>query len=157
MSTYICPPPLLPIKVAGLGKIQSVQKGREEVRWSLSKPALLRLAPADLLAPSRTLSSCVNLSTSCAFPPLITQWSHWGGETEHLGVPGGLSQLSVQLGLRSWSHSSWVWAPRQALCWQLRAWSLLQILCLPLSLCPSPAHTLSVCLNNKFKKNLKLK
>ena len=41
------------------------------------------------------------------------------------------SQLSVQLRLRSRSHSSWVWALCQALCWQLRAWSLLQILHLP--------------------------
>ena len=41
------------------------------------------------------------------------------------GVPGWLSQLSIQLQLRSWSHGSWVQAPRQALCWQLRAWSLL--------------------------------
>ena len=49
------------------------------------------------------------------------------------GAPGWLSQLSLRLQLRSWSHSSWVWAPHQALCWQLRAWSLLRILCLPLS------------------------
>ena len=51
-----------------------------------------------------------------------------------LGAPGWLSQLSVRLWFRSWSCGPWVWAPHQALCWQLGAWSLLQILCLPLSL-----------------------
>ena len=50
------------------------------------------------------------------------------------GVPGWLSWLSIWPLLRSWSHSSWVQALHQALCWQLRAWSLLRILCLPLSL-----------------------
>ena len=40
------------------------------------------------------------------------------------GAPGWLSRLSVRLQLRSWSHSLWVRAPRRALCWQLRAWSL---------------------------------
>ena len=55
--------------------------------------------------------------------------------------------------LRSWSHSLRVRAPRRALCWQLRAWSLLQILCLPLSLflpnsCPlSQKLTLKIFLN----------
>ena len=51
-----------------------------------------------------------------------------------LGVPGWLSHLSIQLQLRSWSHVVWVQALHQALCWQLRAWSLLCILCLPCSL-----------------------
>ena len=58
-------------------------------------------------------------------------------------APGWLSQLSIQIQLRSWSHSSWVQGLHRALCWQLRPWSLLQILCLPLSLCPSPTHALS--------------
>ena len=51
-----------------------------------------------------------------------------------IGTPGWLSRLSVRLQLRSWFHGSWVWAPRRALCWQLTAWNLLWILCLPLSL-----------------------
>ena len=42
----------------------------------------------------------------------------------------------------SW-FGSWVWSPRQALCWHLRAWSLLRILCLPLSL-PLPNCALSL-------------
>ena len=62
---------------------------------------------------------------------------------------GWLSRLSVWLLLWSWTHGLCVRVPRPALCWQLRAWSLLQILCLPLSLCPSPTCTLSVSLKNK--------
>ena len=53
-----------------------------------------------------------------------------------------LSWLSIWLQLRSWSDSSWVWALCQALCRQLRAWSLLGF-CLPV-LCLSPACTLSL-------------
>ena len=72
-----------------------------------------------------------------------------------LGAPGWLSRLSVRLRLRSWSHGSWVRAPRRALCWQLGAWSLLRILCPPLS----PPHpclcSVSLCLSktNKHTKN----
>ena len=59
-----------------------------------------------------------------------------------VGAPGWLSQLSGWLRLRSWSHGSWVWAPRWALCCQSRA-------CFrssdTVSFWPSPAcsHTLS--------------
>ena len=69
-------------------------------------------------------------------------------------MPEWLSQLSVWLRLRSWSHGSWVQAPRQVLCWQLRAWSLLQVLCLLLSAPPLLTLCLSCCLKNKqtFKK-----
>ena len=67
----------------------------------------------------------------------LRKWKH--------GAPGWLSRLSVWLWLRSWSHGLWVRAPHWALCWQLRAWSLLQILCLPLSL-PLP-HSCSVFLS----------
>ena len=66
-----------------------------------------------------------------------------------IGATGWLSQLSIWLWLRSWSRSLWVWAPHQALCWQLRAWSLPRILCLPLSLCPSPAFALFLPRTNK--------
>ena len=48
-------------------------------------------------------------------------------------APGWLSRLSVRLQLSSWSCGLWVRAPCRALRWQLRAWSLLGILCLPLS------------------------
>ena len=51
--------------------------------------------------------------------------------------PGWLSWLSVWLRLRSWSHNSWVRAPRRALCWQLRAWARFRF-CVSLFLCPSP-------------------
>ena len=50
------------------------------------------------------------------------------------GRRGGSVRLSVQLPLRSCSLGSWVWAPHRALCWQHRAWSLVWVLCLPLSL-----------------------
>ena len=61
---------------------------------------------------------------------------------------------------RSRSRGPWVWAPRRALGWWLRAWSLFPILCLPLSLCPSPFHALSVSvpkINKRWKKKLKKK
>ena len=48
-------------------------------------------------------------------------------------APGWLSRLSIRLLLRSWSCVSSVGALWWALCWQLRAWTLLQILCPPLS------------------------
>ena len=54
------------------------------------------------------------------------------------GVPGWLSRLPVRLWLRSWSRGLWIRAPCLALCWQLGAWSLLLILCLPLSLTLPP-------------------
>ena len=61
------------------------------------------------------------------------------------GAPGWLSRLSVQLRPRSWSSGSWVRAPRQALCWQLRAWSLPWILSPSLSAPP----LLMLCLKHK--------
>ena len=62
---------------------------------------------------------------------------------------GWLSRLSGWLQLRSWSHGPWVQALRRALCWQLRAWSLFQILCLPLSLTLPRSCSVSLCLKNK--------
>ena len=59
-------------------------------------------------------------------------------EVSSPGAPGCLSQLSIWLRLRSWFRSSWVWAPHGTLCWQLRAWSLLWVLCFLLSL-PLPS------------------
>ena len=92
-------------------------------------------------------------------PPLthmlsLSQDKHFLKKTKNLW----LSWLSIWLRLRSWSQGSWVQAPCRALCWQLTARSLLQILCLLLSLCPSPAHTLSLSLSlskiNKCKKKI---
>ena len=59
-----------------------------------------------------------------------------------------LSQPSIWLGLRSRSHGSWFPAPWQALCWQLRAWSLLRLLCLPLSLSLPCLCSVSLWLSN---------
>ena len=77
----------------------------------------------------------------------IAPWNTWktiSAEHVWVGAPGWLSWLSVQLWFRSWSHCWEVQAPHRALCGQLRAWSLPQTLCLPLSLCPSPAYALSL-------------
>ena len=72
-----------------------------------------------------------------------------------MGAPGWLSRLIVRLQLRSRSRGPWVRAPHPALGRWLRAWSLLPILCLPLSL-PLPVHALSlpVSKNLLFNKNL---
>ena len=61
------------------------------------------------------------------------------------GCLGWLSQLSVQLQLRSWSRGSWVWALRWALCWQPRTCFRF---CVSLFFCPNPALSLS--LKNKW-------
>ena len=80
---------------------------------------------------------------------------------EESGTPGWLSRLSIWLWFRSWSCGSWVQAPRWVLCWQLRAWSLLWILYLPVSLSAPPQLVLclsvSLSLKNKetLKKNIK--
>ena len=66
-----------------------------------------------------------------------------------VGAPGWLSRLGVRLQLRSRSRGMWVRAPRRALCWLLRAWSLFQILCLPLSLTLPSSCSVSLCLKNK--------
>ena len=72
-------------------------------------------------------------------------------------MPGWLSWLSTWLWLRSQSHGLWIRVPCQALCWQLRAWSLLRILCVPLSLPLPCSFSVSLCLSiiNKCLKNLK--
>ena len=94
--------------------------------------------------------------------------STWGAMVDHLlgpgqhvpllrrpgwGAPGWLSRLSIPLQLGSWSRGLWVRAPPRALCWQLRAWSLLHVLCLPLLL-PHPhscsVFSLSLSLKNKY-------
>ena len=66
-----------------------------------------------------------------------------------------VAQLSIPFQLSSLSPSSWLWALCQALCWQLRAWSLLQILCLLLSAPLLPILCLSLSLSKK-KINIKI-
>ena len=70
------------------------------------------------------------------------------------GAPGWLSRLGIWPRPRSWSHGSWVRDPHRALCWQLRAWSLLWILCFPLSLPLPYSHSVSLCLS-KINKHWK--
>ena len=86
----------------------------------------------------RLTSKLINYLTRKHYLHRNTSVNRWSR-----GVPGWLSQLSIRFQLRSWSQGSWVWALCQALCWQLRTCSLLQILCLPLSL-PFPARSLSL-------------
>ena len=50
---------------------------------------------------------------------------------------------------RSRSRALWARAPRQALGWWLRAWSLFPILCLPLSLPLPRSCSVSLCPKNK--------
>ena len=68
-----------------------------------------------------------------------------------IGVSGWFSQLSIWLWLRSWSHDSWVRAPRRSLRWQLSAWSLLQI-CVTLSISSPPLLSLSLKTKQTFSK-----
>ena len=71
----------------------------------------------------------------------------WNLNLDFSRRPGWLRRLSLLSRLRSWSPGLWVRAPRRAPCWHLRAWSLLQILCLPLALPlpPTYSHSLSPC------------
>ena len=77
---------------------------------------------------------------------LICIWKNDTLKYVCFGAPGWLSWLGVWLELRSWSPCSWIQAPLRALCCQLRSWSLLQILCLPLSAAP-PLLTLCLSLS----------
>ena len=71
---------------------------------------------------------------------------------KNAGRLGGLSRLSVHLGLRSRSHSLWVRAPHRALCCQLGAWSLLRLVSPSLS--DPPSLSLSkINIKKKKKKN----
>ena len=86
---------------------------------------------------------------SCA-PQSSQMWSWLAGlKKEVVGPPGWLRRLSVRLRLRSRSHGPWVRAPHRALGWWPRAWSLLPILCLPLSLLLPRSCSVSLCLKNK--------
>ena len=67
-----------------------------------------------------------------------------------LGAPGWLSWLSIWLQLRSRSQGLWVGVLYLALCWQLRAWSLLWSLGLPLYLPLPHSRSVSFCLKNKY-------
>ena len=83
---------------------------------------------------------------------------HRGYFKNTIGAPGWLSQLSVWLRLRSRSCGLWVRAPHWTLCWRLRAWSLLQILCLPRSLLLPHSYSVSLSLwKINIKKKFKIK
>ena len=78
------------------------------------------------------LSRCICSIWKSSFRFLFKLWST------------GVAQLGERLtSAQVMIWCSWVWAPCWALCWQLRAWSLLQIF-VSLSHCPSPAHAVSL-------------
>ena len=118
------------------------------------------------------------LSPCCSQNLCPCPWKPWGSTDDSLFWPpllslSNLAQRSVTQGRLGGSVS---WAskfysghdllvcgfephidPRISPRWQLGAWSLLQILCLPL--CPSPAHPLSLSLSlslSKINKHLKI-
>ena len=117
----------------------------------LQPDVVLRLK--QLSEDSRTLCATVNLALVFLFIPRGR-----GIRNSSQSAPGWLSRLSVRL-LTSWSHHLWIRAPRRALCWWLRVWSLLRILCLPLSLTLPSSSSVSVSLSLKnkwtFKKKIK--
>ena len=61
-----------------------------------------------------------------------------------------VTQLNVWLWFWAWSRGPWVWAPCWAVCWQLRAWSLLLILCFSLSLPLPHSSSVSLFLSQKW-------
>ena len=67
------------------------------------------------------------------------------------GVPGCLSQLSIQLRLRSWSHCEF--KPHVGLCADSSEPGVCFRLCVFLSLCPFPTHALSLKNKHKTLKN----
>ena len=100
---------------------------------------ILVIKRARFISPSfLSLKNENNISTQCSASSYASRNYFLSYVLASGGAPGWL---------RSRSRSSWVQVRHQALCWQLRAWSLLRILCLPLPLCPSPVLTLSLSLS----------
>ena len=114
--------------VAQLGKYLTLDMG------SGHNLKVLEIQACDGLCTDSAESVWDSLFPSCCPSPTCALSLFLKMNKETLGGPGWLSRLSVRLRFRSWSHSSRVPAPCRALCLQLRAWSLLHILCLPLSL-----------------------
>ena len=118
------------------------------VRKSIRRLKVLSASGTEITAQPASLYA---LPFTC-WPP-VWHCQCWRGAglrryLKHLtGAPGWLSRLSLRLQLRSWCHGSWVQAPSQALCWQLGAWSLLQILGLRLSLPLACSHSVSLSLS----------
>ena len=105
-----------------------------------------QLRAADLLIGSYLALTASSLVKRCLFRLYPVK-----GRTKRKiwGAPEWLSRLSVRLRLRSRSRGPRVRAPRRALGWWLRAWSLLPILCFPLSLPLLHSCSVSLCLKNE--------
>ena len=91
--------------------------------WRLGKPAQLSNNSQKTGGPGTCSTRAQSATPDCG--KFSRQTTQIFPQTNCKRAPGWLSWLSVWLWLRSWSHSSWVWAPRRALCWPLGAWSLL--------------------------------
>ena len=99
-----------------------------------------------------------------SFYPMLHMWWRFRSrpslnqtfKSRNIGAPGWLSGLSLLLQLRSRSHGLWVRAPSRALGWWLRDWSLLPILCLPLSLPRPCSFSLSLSLPPSLSLSLSL-
>ena len=94
------------------------------------------------LIPSSPLSPWLNI-TALARPILSAHF-----KMTKSGAPGYLSQLSTGLQLRSWSHSSWIWAPHQAMCWTAQRLEPTSDSASP-SLCPSLTRILCLSFSQK--------
>ena len=124
-------------------------------RVSFSKPVIVSLV---IVALSWKQASCLctpqrtSIQNNLCSPLMYTLHLALPQKNSR-GAPGWLRRLSVRLQPRSWSHGPWVRAPHRALCWQLRAWSLFQILSLPLSVPPLMALSRNnKIIGNKFNK-----
>ena len=94
--------------------------------------------------------TCFNRWISTKHQHIIKDHQNHTEKREEWGAPGEAQSVKhLTLAQVTWSHGWRVWALLQALWWQLRAWSLLRILRLPLSLLLP--HSCSVCLSLKNK------
>ena len=125
--------------------LTSTESNKNFSPFSLRQDFCLQLAPSNLLR----LQHWRELTPS--EPPINKSWRCYLTfcKKNYLRAPGWLSRFSIRLGLRSWSHGLWVRTPPPALCWQLGAQSLLQILCLPLSLPLPCSHSVNLSLKKQ--------
>ena len=120
--------------------------GWEGIWLSLELSGWVKGSSSNLLTLRVPSSLCTGRWVSrkmCLGTPHRLLYGWWQKHYLH-GARVYLSWLRVHLRLRSWSCGLWVQASRWALCGQLRAWSLLRILCLLLSLPLSHLNSVSV-------------
>ena len=104
----------------------------------------VRLSPASTSAlTAQSLLGILSLPLFCPYPARVCTRSLSFKTNKHGGawVAQSVRRLTSAQVTISWS---WVRAPHRAPCWHLRAWSLLPILCLPLSLLLPFLHSVSL-------------